>query len=162
MIIRGKADNNKKDGKLVYFGPESNGDITQLKLPTSSTRLVDYEEHGFSIEYFFTFDGKRLSLSMMTVIRVTNPNGITTKALTELQIPKVMQELVYSYNPSLDISARRKDRTTEHLVQAYLAEYACSGSPRRAVIERTGWSRSNANFHLKKLAKAELIPASSE
>lgn len=159
MIIQGKADRTKRDGKLIYFGPESSGSIAQLKLPAFATRLVDYEEHGFSVEYTFLFDGARLNLGAMNIIRVINPNGISTKSLTELQIPKVMQELVYSYNPTLDVAARRKDRTTEDLIQAYLAEYACSGSPRRAVIERTGWSRSNANFHLKKLAKASLIPS---
>lgn len=159
MIIRGKADGTKKDGPLVYFGPESNGDIVQLKLPAASKRLVDYDEHGFSVEYMFLFNGEKLSLVTMNVIRVINPNGISTKALTELQIPKVMRELVYAYNPTLDVAARNKNRTVEDLVQAYLAEHACSGSPRRAVIERTGWSRANANFHLKKYAKAELIPA---
>jgi hypothetical protein len=158
MINLGKAS-SKTDGKLIKFGPVDS-DGNQLSLPEMTTRLIEYPALGFRAEYTFVFDGNRLKLDSMSLIEATKPEKITTYALTKLRIPEVMRDLVYSYNHFLGAkldTLSLKDTTT--LAQYYYAEFACDGSPRKVLMSYMNWSRSNANYHLKKFANAGLIPA---
>lgn len=159
MIFKGKTGH---EGKRVSFGPDNGKTTVVLELPEIARRLVEYPDLGFSAEYVFTFNGDRLKLDSMNIFEVLSPNGVSTQALTKLYIPDVMREMVYAYNPVLahDIKSKVSDEYT--LAQMYWAEYVCNGSPRRTVMEVTGWSRSNANYHFKKWSDAGLIPASED
>lgn len=158
MIIKPKGDARIYEGKKISFGPDTD-DVIQLELPKIVTRSVDYEDLGFKADYTFTFDGRNLKLDSMTVFEVTTEEGLSTRALTQLRIPEVMQGIVYEYNPILSATVKRGEKTAGVLAQIYWAEFVCNGSPRRAVMDHMGWSRTNANYHLTKLSKAGLIPA---
>jgi hypothetical protein len=95
----------------------------------------------------------------MSIFELTAKEGLSTRALTQLRIPEVMQGIVYEYNPVLATTVKRGVKTPGVLAQIYWAEFVCNGSPRKAVMEYMGWSRTNANYHLTKLEKAGLIPA---
>lgn len=149
------------DGPLVPFGP-TDADGFQLSLPAKTTWLVEYTDPdmGFSAEYTFAFDGERLRLNSMKINEPGNPGGyISTDALTRLRIPKILHDVVYHYNsylPSKLNTLSLKDTTT--LAQYYYAEFACDGAPRKSLMEYMDWSRTNANYHITKFAKAGLIP----
>ena len=158
MIIKPKGDARIYEGKKIPFGPDTD-DVIQLELPKIVTRSVDYEDLGFKVDYTFAFDGRTLKLDSMSIFELTAKEGLSTRALTQLRIPEVMQGIVYEYNPVLATTVKRGVKTPGVLAQIYWAEFVCNGSPRKAVMEHMGWSRTNANYHLTKLEKAGLIPA---
>jgi DNA-binding transcriptional ArsR family regulator len=156
--ITSKGSPKLYEGKRIPFGPAMKKS-SQLSLPAISTRVVEYPEFGFTAEYTFTFDGNKLKLDSMAIFEVLSPAGLSTDNLTKLQIPAVMREMVYAYNPILQTVIENKLTSDNAISQIYWAEYVCTGSPRKAVMNQLGIARSTANYHLKKLATAGLVPA---
>jgi len=146
-----------KGAKVIPFGPVAS-DGYQLSLPERVTATVDYS--NFKVDYTLFFNGERMVVESVNISGVDDQGFVSTRDLTQLNIPKVIRDVVYKYNSDfggrLDTLAL-KDRIT--LAQYYFLEFTCDGSPRKALMDYMDWSRTNANFHITKYAKAGMIPA---
>ena len=140
----------------TYFGPKnSGGRLEQLRLPEFTTRTVEYKNLGLNVEYSISFSGTRLFISS---IKIEGESGVTTRDMTQLEIPKLLREFVYEHNPELFAIIKNKDVDRFSLGQLYWAEYVCGGKPREIFRGQLGIARNTANYHLTKLSKSGLVP----
>jgi hypothetical protein len=140
----------------IYFGPKNSGTkLEQLRLPEVGTKTVEYKELGLRVDFRISFAGDTLVVSS---IELHNPEGVSTKSLSQLEIPKYVREYVYDHNPELYSLIKSKATDQISLSQLYWAEYVCNGAPRLAFQNQLGIARSTANFHLTKLTKLGLVP----
>lgn len=140
----------------IYFGPKNSGTkLEQLRLPEVGTKIVEYKDLGLRAEYLLSFTGDTLVVSS---INLHNSGGVSTKNLSQLEIPKYVREYVYDHNPEIYSLIKSKATDQISLSQLYWAEYVCNGAPRRAFQDQLGIARSTANFHLTKLTKLGLVP----
>lgn len=85
---------------------------------------------------------------------------VSTVFLTKLSLPKIIRKIAEKAIPNSGYWARLQDTapTDEYLVQLYWFEHLTWGKPREAIMKATGWSRPNANYHLRRLSKKYLLP----
>jgi hypothetical protein len=142
----------------IFFGPVNPGStLEQLRLPEVVTKEVKYAS-GLVVGYTIKFDGKILRVSSMNVTS-DRPYGILISSLIKLKIPKILQDLVYEYNPEVHTLIASGEKSTEFLSQLYWAEYVCSGTPRESFRKQLSLSRNAANARLRKLEARGLVPS---
>jgi DNA-binding transcriptional ArsR family regulator len=140
----------------IYFGPKNTkGRLEQLRLPETTIKTVKYGALDLEVEYLIKFTGERL---MVSSIKAHSDSGIATADLTKLEIPKILRDLVYEYNPELISVVASGDVDKNSLAQLYWAEYACFGKPRELFRRQLGIARNTANYHLKRLETVGLVP----
>jgi len=159
---------NSVDGELVEFGPLDQVEAKKLAIPASLTRVVSYPELSLVIELSCTFTGDRIEITKMVI--ESSGSFIATRDLTQLALPAVMRAIALESIPGSSYwTSPSNDSVTENrafLAQLYWLEHVSWGSPRATIMTLTSWSRTNANWHIKKLAKefelpgAHAIPAS--
>lgn len=137
--------------KLTPIGPKTAAG--QLVMPDALTAEVRYANHISAKYTFKLIDGK---LRLMA-IQAENPlYGLNSVDLINIKIPAIAKEAVKEVNR--EVLSKLSTTTQEELAQCYMSEYICGGAPRQLLMSMRGWSRSNTNFHIKKLEKAGLIP----
>lgn len=145
-----------EDGPLREFGPEGG----QLAIPSYLERIVHYPSLGLSATLGLEFSGERLEIQRLCVEGSGDGENrfVATKSLTLLALPAVIGEIARDLVPA----ARRwqvspGDHNSKMLLapveiaQIYWFEHISWGRPRATVMALTGWSRTNTNFHFKKL-----------
>ena len=146
---------------LVPFGPIEYENGLRLFAPESVSAKVLYPTWDCSLELFCYFQGSRLDLQKI-VIEANKPKerSINSSLTQNLEISKVMRELSLAVFPQAEIWADRSSQdegprisSEEFLAQLYWFENATWGKPRQTLMNYMNWSRTNANWHIKRLAK---------
>lgn len=140
-----------KSAKMIAVGPKTSAG--QLVMPKMTTAKVGYE-NGIYVRYVFRFTDNKLKLILLEAMNVSG--GINTYDLVQMEIPAIAKTVVEAVNS--EVISKLSVSTKEGLAQAYMSEYICGGAPRKLLMEMTGWSRSNSNFHIRNLEKLGLIP----
>lgn len=157
FIIR---KNGISDGKLVKFGPIDQTTMTQLSIPETITRLVNYPALELEVEITCHFSGERLEVSKLNIQGCGT--YIATAALTRLSLPQVIRRIALDAIPNVSHWLNPKpellDKNLAFLAQIYWLEHASWGAPRTAIMELKSWSRPNTSFHLKNIAKIFELP----
>lgn len=125
-------------------------------------RRVTYHHLDLELELLMVFAGERIEIKELRVIGV---NGfVATQYLTGLGLPRIIRAIAVSSIPG---SARwqpdrkegeSKDLSYKFLAELYWFEHISWGSPRTALMNYTGWSRANTNWHLRRIAKEFPLP----
>lgn len=147
--------------KFVRFGPSEPSLGFGLEAPEKLLTRISYPAWGCILELYCVFLNSRLGIERI-ILEATNPTDRTiNSSLTQnLEISKVMREVCLTSFPKSEVWADRssQDRgphiaSDEFLAQIYWFENATWGKPRLALMNYMNWSRTNANWHIKRLAK---------
>jgi hypothetical protein len=158
-------DITPSQNKMVQFGPFEPTLGLVLKAPDKVRAKVAYPSWGCTMELSCAFFDSRLGLERIT-LEASNPKERTINStLTQnLEISKVMREICLKTFPQSEIWADRSSQdkgpqldSDEFIAQLYWFENATWGKPRLALMNYMNWSRTNANWHIKRLAKNPLI-----
>lgn len=148
------------DGEMVTFGPLDQTTMTQLTIPKSMTRIVNYPELELEIELTCAFSGQRLEVTNMNI--KGHGTYIATRTLTQLSLPLVIHEIAYSAIPNITHWTKPRpellDKNRAFLAQLYWLEHVSWGTPRTAIMELKKWSRPNTSFHIQNIAKEYELP----
>lgn len=152
------------DGKRVDFGPFDQETGTQQSIPVSLTRKVVYPDLEVSALVKCVFTGDKLEIESITVMQ--GAKFVSTKVLTQLALPGVIREIAIEVIPNAQLWANPgvhkmgKPQGPAFLAQVYWFEHVSWGSPRGSIMNYMSWSRTNANFHISKLARQFGLPGS--
>lgn len=139
-------------GSLRPIGPKT--DAGQLVLPETVIASVKYSDRS-SAEFVYKLRNQQLKL--ISLFMNNEAEGINSLDTSRIKLPAVAKRVVREINAG--VMSKLSAETKEDLAQSYWSEYICGGAPRQLIMKMKGWSRSNANHHIKKLASAGLIPA---
>lgn len=150
------------DGKSLEFGPFDPETGTQQSIPETLTRKVIYPELGITAVVSCLFTGDKLEIQSISV--ENSGKFISTKVLTQLALPAVIRAIAIEVVPNakfwalLDASDMLKRDSPAFLAQVYWFEHISWGSPRGSIMAYMSWSRTNANFHISKIARNFQLP----
>lgn len=150
------------DGKPVEFGPFDHETGTQQSVPETLTRRVHYPELEVSALVDCIFTGDKLEIQSITV--QSKGKFVSTKVLTQLALPAVIRAIAIEVVPNarlwayLDATQIFKREGPTFLAQVYWFEHISWGSPRVSIMNYMNWSRTNANFHISKIARNFPLP----
>lgn len=150
------------DGKRQDFGPDNPQMGTKASIPSTLTRRVIYPELGVTALIECVFTGDKLEVQSLNV--QNNGKFVSTKVLTQLALPAVIRAIALEVVPdaqlwvNLDSNEFPKNDSPTFLAQVYWFEHVSWGSPRGSIMNYMGWSRTNANFHISKIAKLYPLP----
>lgn len=151
-----------EDGQRVEFGPFDHETGTQQSIPSTLTRRVVYPELGVSALIECVFTGDKLEVQSLSV--QNNGKFVSTKVLTQLALPFVIRAIALEVIPNariwafLDSNEIQKNEGSTFLAQVYWFEHVSWGSPRGSIMKYMSWSRTNANFHISKIARQFQLP----
>ena len=126
----------------------------QLVLPETVIASVKYSDRS-SAEFVYKLRDQQLKL--ISLFMNNEADGINSIDTSRIKLPAVAKRVVREINA--EVISKLSPETKEGLAQSYWSEYVYGGAPRQLIMSMKGWSRSNANHHIKKLASAGLIPA---
>lgn len=150
------------DGKPIDFGPFDHETGTQQSIPATLTRRVHYPELEVTALVECIFTGDKLEIQSLTV--QNKGKFVSTKVLTQLALPAVIRAIAIEVVPNaklwayLDASQILKHEGPTFLAQIYWFEHISWGSPRGSIMTYMNWSRTNANFHISKIARNFPLP----
>ena len=151
-----------QDGPIVNFGPFDAESGTQQSIPSALKRRVVYLDLEIALTVDCVFTGDKIEIQKLTV--ENDGKFISTKVLTQLALPAVMRAIAVDVVPNshlwafLDNTAIIKNEAPSFLAQVYWFEHISWGSPRGSIMNYMGWSRTNANFHISKIARRFPLP----
>jgi hypothetical protein len=154
------------DGDLVPFGPSIEGQYGGLSMPSSLNRRVTYSDNPLTVAIECRYEEDKLQL---VKVEIQNFNGyVSTRDLLQLKLPAVMRqvavesvlgrEVFLSRASSLLHSPAAIKENLFLLAQLYWLEAVTWGTPRKAIMEISGCSRSSANEYIKMAAKQYPLP----
>jgi hypothetical protein len=151
--------------ELVLVGPDSSVDQLLL-VPRSFQYRVTASELP-SIEVDVVFDGDRLQI---TSLRMSASAGLTAVDLIKVKLPEIIFQVARHAIPNADYWLKpdgfidslnsSKLRSYPLLAQAYWYHHLSWGAPRQYLMDLTGWSRNNTNFHLRQISSLIGLPES--
>lgn len=150
------------DGPLTQVGPTMPNLSVQLEVPSTLTREVFYGKDEPRVLIELVFSGERLEVKRLTAHSETG--FVTTQFLTQLGLPRLIRQIGVETIPNCStwIPSEGQEgmgiESYNYLAQLYWFEHATWGSPRVAIMKFTGWSRANANWHIRKIRKQFLLP----
>ena len=151
------------DGPLQEFGPVSIQTGKRLTVPSPMRRQVYYPSLAYLVELTCVFTGQRIEIESLEI----HGDGafINTQYLTQLSLPEVIREIAKEVEVNSEFWACRTRSMDELRVddasliaQIYWYEHVTWGSPRAAVMSYMGWSRTNTNWHLRKISDQYKLP----
>ena len=149
------------DGPLRGVGPQGFEYPFEIEVPMQMQRKVTYPGQEIELLIDLVFPGERIEIRNL---QLHGREGyIATQYLTGLGLPKIIRAIAVDSIPNssrwLNVSGRgNKDLPYHYLAELYWFEHISWGSPRSAIMQYTGWSRANANWHLRKIAKEFPLP----
>jgi hypothetical protein len=152
------------DGPRVEFGPFDHETGTQQSIPMTLTRRVVYPELEVAAIVECVFTGDKLEVQSLAV--QNNGKFVSTKVLTQLALPSVIRAIAIEVIPNSNLWAQldgeqiMKHEGPTFLAQIYWFEHISWGSPRGSIMKYMNWSRTNANFHITKIARQFGLPGS--
>jgi hypothetical protein len=150
------------DGKLKtvpgYYIPLGE---QQLLVPERASRYVVYEDVEAKVKVTIALVDSRFEVVSLGIGDGSQP--VYTRSLTKLSLPKVVREIALRAIPRSDYWTSKSlvsklDITDDYLAQLYWFEYITRGAPREAIMQVTGWSRANANYHIRRISKFIDLP----
>lgn len=125
-----------------------------------------YSSHSVDLSFcLFASRYELISLSIDLDMRGSSGlafHSISSTYIANLSIPKAAQVLLLKAIPNseywTDLSVK-KDLSDEYLAQLYTFHHFTYGNPREAVMQKTGWSRANANYHLRRIKEQYKLSA---
>ena len=150
------------DGEPINFGPFDQETGTQQSIPTFFSRRVLYPELEVAAIVECIFTGDKLEIQRISV--ENNGKFVSTKVLTQLALPAVIRALAIEVVPNARLWAELKPNqefkleSPTFLAQVYWFEHISWGSPRGSIMTYMSWSRTNANFHISKIARDFPLP----
>jgi hypothetical protein len=151
------------DGPLHEFGPVANLTGKRLSVPSPMRRQVYYPSLAYLVELTCVFTGQRIEIESLEI----HGDGtfINTQYLTQLSLPDVIRAITREVEVNSEFWACRARPIDELRVddpsliaQIYWYEHVTWGSPRAALMSYMGWSRTNTNWHLRKIADTYTLP----
>lgn len=134
----------------------------ELAIPLRMQRDVDYPTMGLKVRLDLVFSGERIEIMEL---RISSGKGfVATQYLTHLSLPKVIRAIAIEAIP--DSSKWQPKRVQSeggkfpyrYLAELYWFEHITWGAPRSTIMEYTGWSRANTNWHIRRIAKQHPLP----
>ena len=157
------AQGPKKDGPLLTFGPLDPETGLTCHIPMELSRRVLYPALNLEVQIDCIFSGERLEIERLTI--ESKSSYVASRDLTQLALPQVMNKVVSTVVlEARDIEKQLKSTLLDKpdgpafLAQLYWFEFVRWGSPRALIMSYMGWSRANANFHMKKINKLFPLP----
>jgi hypothetical protein len=150
------------DGPRVEFGPFDQETGTQQSIPGTLTRRVTYPDLEVSAVVECIFTGDKIEIQSISV--QNNGTFVSTKALTQLALPAVIRAIAVETVPNSELWSNvatnpvARFEGPSFLAQVYWFEHISWGSPRASIMTYMNWSRTNANFHISKIAKYIALP----
>lgn len=133
----------------------------QLLVPAELYREIEYKDPAMTLSVKISLsDEGRYEL---THLEVSGFAPISKKFLVDVPFPEIIRKAAvkaipnsdYWLNPAFEDNAEIPD---DYLAQLYWFEHLTWGSPRLAIMAVTGWSRANANYHIRRLTKYYDLP----
>lgn len=151
----------KPDGPLRKVSPRGIEYPIDIEVPMTMQRRVTYPETGLSIVLNLVCPEERIEIRSIEIDG--GSNFIATQHLTGLSLPKVIRQVAIKSIPNSDrwVGPKKeadRDFSPRFLAEMYWFEHLSWGTPRSAIMEHTGWSRANTNWHLRKIAKDFPLP----
>jgi len=150
-----------KDGPLRKVAPRGFEYPIDIEVPMTMQRRVTYPETGLTITLNLVCPEERIEIRTLEI----DGGGkfIETQYLTGLSLPKVIRQVAIESVPNSARWVKTKkepdrDTSPKFLAELYWFEHLSWGTPRAAIMEHTGWSRANTNWHLRKIAKDFPLP----
>lgn len=151
------------DGELVAFGPFDTQFQAQLKIPRTMARVVKYKDFPLDALVELVFTGEKIEIVRLTL---SGRDGyVATGNLVKLALPAIIREIAEQAIPNADYWSLKSSTSKPsgpdaeaYMAQLYWFEYATWGSPRGAIMEYGDWSRTNANWRIRKIAGSETLP----
>ncbi len=150
------------DGARVEFGPLDQETGTQQSIPRTLTRKVTYPDLEVSAVVDCIFTGDKIEIQSITV--QNDGTFVSTKVLTQLALPAVIRAIAIETVPNSELWANvgtnpvARFEGPSFLAQVYWFEHISWGSPRGSIMTYMNWSRTNANFHISKIARHIALP----
>lgn len=153
--------------KYLTVGPTS-GVIQPLQVPSDfhySATMPDLP----SLEIAGVWDGDRLRVTQLSM---NHEGGLNATHLIKIKLPDLVSAVAAHAIPDSELWTSKesfekfpplgKHDQYSRLAQLYWFHHLSWGAPRQVIMEFTGWSRNNANFHLKQISQVIGLPASRE
>lgn len=158
LTINAGADFDGKLKDVCGYTPFSDH---QLMMPTKLHRDIEYTDPKMTVSVSLSLSDE--GRYEMTRLEVSGLAPISKKFLVDVPFPQIIRKVAteaipdsqYWLNPPFDKGSEIQE---DYLVQLYWFEHATWGSPRSAIMELTGWSRANANYHIRRLTKYYDLP----
>ena len=153
-----------KDDAVAHFGPTDPDTGLRLSIPKKLVRTVSYPALKLQVGLFCVFSGERLEIEKMAI--ESRGSYVASRDLTQLALPQVMYRIFSDAVPEARVLTELADKDNPHkpdgaafLAMLYWFEHAGWGAPRARIMDYMGWSRANANFHLKRISSNFPLPA---
>lgn len=153
--------------KYLTIGPIA-GVIQPLRVPSDFHYSVVIPDLP-SLEVGGVWDGDRLR---MTQLSMSHEGGLNATHLIRIKLPDLVNAVAADAIPDSVLWTSResfekfppqgKQDQYSRLAQIYWFHHLSWGAPRQVIMEFTGWSRNNTNFHLKQISQLIGLPASRE
>jgi hypothetical protein len=150
---------------LILVGPDSS--VDQLLMVPKSFHYRVFGLDLPSLEVEGVFDGDRLQI---TSLRLSASAGLTAVDLIKVKLPEIIFQVARHSIPNaehwlkpdgfIDALNSSKQRSYPLLAQAYWYHHLSWGAPRQYLMDLTGWSRNNTNFHLRQISSLIGLPES--
>ncbi|MFY9238168.1 MAG: hypothetical protein WAO78_04710 [Roseovarius sp.] len=153
--------------KYLTVGPTS-GVIQPLQVPSDFLYSVVIPDLP-SVEVGGVWDGDRLRVTQLSM---NHEGGLNATHLIKIKLPNLVSAVAAHAIPDAELWTSKeslekfpplgKNDQYSRLAQLYWFHHLSWGAPRQVIMEFTGWSRNNANFHLKQISQLIGLPASRE
>jgi len=153
--------------KYLTVGPIA--DVIQpLRVPSDFHYSVVIPDSP-SIEVGGSWDGDRLRVTQLSM---SHEAGLNATHLIRIKLPDLVSfvaahaipdSVLWTSKESFEkFPPQGKQELYSRLAQIYWFHHLSWGAPRQIIMEFTGWSRNNTNFHLKQISQLVGLPASRE
>lgn len=153
--------------KYLTIGPTA-GVIQPLQVPSDFHYGVVIPNLP-SLEVGGIWDGDRLRV---TRLLMNHESGLNATHLIKIKLPDLVSAVAAHAIPDSVLWTSResfeefppkgKHDQYPRLAQLYWFHHLSWGAPRQVIMEFTGWSRNNTNFHLKQISQLIGLPASRD
>jgi hypothetical protein len=153
--------------KYLTVGPTV-GVIQPLQVPSDFHYSVAMPDLP-SLEIGGVWDGDRLRVTQLSM---THQPGLNATHLIRIKLPDLVGAVAAHAIPDSTLWTSKesfeefppqgKQEQYPRLAQIYWFHHLSWGAPRQVIMEFTGWSRNNTNFHLKQISQVIELPASRE
>ena len=120
-----------------------------------------------SLEIMGAWDGDRLRV---TQLMMQTEEGLNSTHLIRVKLPDLVSAVAAAEIPDSELWTAKasfdqyppqgKEELYPRLAQMYWYHHLSWGAPRQVIMEITGWSRNNTNFHLRQISKIIELPSS--
>lgn len=168
MEIFKVRETEAKDGPLSAIGSGAGGNDWPLQIPSIFQRLVVYPHLEISVTLDCVFSGERIEVAALKVV-ADKGHFVSSRDLTQLSLPAVIRAIglavipvserwLKEFRDESDKTWESQKASDEFLSQLYWFEHVIWGTPRMALQEYMGWTRTTANAKIREINKQFPLP----